>query len=482
MPINKKLGIFLCVASGAKENIFLDLQTNKTYKLLSDYKKYIQIFSYFGGIGIRKNLDSCQWDMTGLPLELTFCPFKFHDGKFDLSQYNQNWFDIQKQTITIDSSFGMKTQLSILDWCGLMDNFCGQYNPWKNNHQNFWSFEQTEAWPYVEAYIRKIWAELGGFENVIFEPVNEYRGGLEFIIKLFRLFKQLKIPANRLTMGADICDDQIIAKRLVGEQESQTGYMLPELIKPKIEEIYGDNDTLLIQREIHGCLPGNNHTKFFTYSWSQYKIFCRLSTDGIQEKLSPEQLKQLVIEIFSSTKTPLPWNEPISHVVEFCPTTTDIEYLKSVVSAMADGYKEVYGHYPENYHKYPEIPEEKPEITIEFSADKTEITQWERIILNWKIDWKPKDLLKPIITSNFMSFSENYNDTVTFPNELPIHEIGNHIYWIEASIGDVRVRKELTIIVKPKPDKRHHPWCHLKTWNFKAFFKCLFGKCPDGEK
>jgi hypothetical protein len=81
----------------------------------------------------------------------SYLPYIYHNGKFDLNQINQKYFDNLHLMVKIANDYNIKFYISIFDRChGMMS-----HSPWKNNHQDFNGFYDLPD-EYLHLYLKKI--------------------------------------------------------------------------------------------------------------------------------------------------------------------------------------------------------------------------------------------------------------------------------------------------------------------------------------
>ncbi|MBI2302008.1 MAG: hypothetical protein HYU66_24150 [Armatimonadetes bacterium] len=123
----------------------------------------------------------CPWPRTGQA--------GAHDGlgKFDLSRYDDAYFARLKDFLTEAGRRGIVVEYTF--FCPLYDESLWQVSPMQagNNVQGIGSFASTELYTLrhpeltavQEAFVRKVVAELAGFDNLYYEICNEpYFGGI----------------------------------------------------------------------------------------------------------------------------------------------------------------------------------------------------------------------------------------------------------------------------------------------------------------
>ena len=159
---------------------------------LEQFKQYIDVLASNRINYIRLWLISNFWGQI---------PYKKRaDSKYDLTQFNDELFNLTKKAISYANSKGIIVCLAIFDECGLKqgeDRW--EKHPWnaknnvngfiKNSRDGVPDFFRQEYVKYHYMLVDKVMEEFGSLEGVIFEVMNEGSGGYRWeseIIKRLR--------------------------------------------------------------------------------------------------------------------------------------------------------------------------------------------------------------------------------------------------------------------------------------------------------
>ena len=120
-------------------------------------------------------------------------PGNAHDGrlKFDLTQYNQAYFDRMRSRIIDAKDRGMYVSIMLFDGWSLYDKGSNGYDPWLDHPYNpinnvngvnggikaFDTLSNSTVTALQEAYIKKVIDTVNDLDNVLYEICNESDGG-----------------------------------------------------------------------------------------------------------------------------------------------------------------------------------------------------------------------------------------------------------------------------------------------------------------
>jgi len=132
------------------------------------FENYVWPLSY-AGCDIWRDLPWSVWGVSRI--EDVFCAFGITDGKFDLSKWNEEWFEITRQKIIIKNRYGIKHSQE-LTCANELTGPEAVYSPWCNNIQGIKNFYEAAADVYLKAFIEKCIVEFAGLD-VVYGQGNE---------------------------------------------------------------------------------------------------------------------------------------------------------------------------------------------------------------------------------------------------------------------------------------------------------------------
>jgi len=123
----------------------------------------------YDGCDIWRDLPWSVWGVSNI--EDVFCAFGITGGQFDLSKWNQEWFDVTKQKIIIRNLKGIRHHQE-LTCANELNGDESAYSPWVHNIQGIKSFYEAAADVYLKAFIEKCIVEFAGLD-VVYGQGNE---------------------------------------------------------------------------------------------------------------------------------------------------------------------------------------------------------------------------------------------------------------------------------------------------------------------
>lgn len=220
---------------------------------LEQFKQYIDILASHRINYIRLWLISNFWGQ--IPYK------KSIDGKYDLTQFNDELFTLIKKAISYANSKGIIICLAIFDECGLKEGKDRwEKHPWnaKNNVNGFIKnfrdglpdFFRQEYIRYHYMLVDRVMEEFGSLEGVIFEVMNEGSGGYIWESKII---KRLREKGARYILSSAYKDAEKIISLV--DFYSPHGIVSPRDIREsefKGEKIIYDNDGWTRCKDIYG--------------------------------------------------------------------------------------------------------------------------------------------------------------------------------------------------------------------------------------
>jgi hypothetical protein len=326
----------------------------------------------------RSNISACSSEHGTLPsLKATY-----RQHKFDLSEFNKDYFKILKQLVKIANLYNLTVCFCLFDTCGFHKlGLTKEYihlNPFHNNVQGVKHFIPGKKW--AIKYVYKVLSTLGGL-NVMYELCNEYsyldrKAATEFAVEVFSIFKNQDIPAELLSYGACVVPPY---DHTILQAEMKAGRNIGR------EDLYGEDGKYKIFRPVHGMCTGKSLEHIWHYFWLSFFI----SNDGDYwngdhcDHIKPRPERNRPTSGVMAAKV----NECISNykyhtegklIFEHCPKNFSKSCQVPKLKAMVNVYNEKFGLKPPNWHKYkykyyepeeiekpppppPVIPEEDPE-------------------------------------------------------------------------------------------------------------------------
>jgi len=105
--------------------------------------------------------------------------FDFYTGKFNLDEWNVNFWDEFQNFLTACKDFGIVPFIRIHDWCSIKNSELAKYYCFLNNVQGFTSVYDAGLYPYYSILNARILKELkdAGVEQFFIIPMSECDGG-----------------------------------------------------------------------------------------------------------------------------------------------------------------------------------------------------------------------------------------------------------------------------------------------------------------
>ena len=157
--------------------------------------------SSYNGMNATRILPSVPFD--DVELKKVFSPFKFHNGKWDLKQFNIEYFKIIELMVQIANKYGLVFYFDLADECQQHVPTARKASAWRNNHQGIESFQ--ESVPLWIEYVNKILTILRKYDVIISlgnEIVPRVKDTRNWVDATWREIRKKGIPAERCSYGA----------------------------------------------------------------------------------------------------------------------------------------------------------------------------------------------------------------------------------------------------------------------------------------
>jgi hypothetical protein len=333
------------------------------------------------GINGKRMLPYAGWLLNGMQTaEECLTPYILENGKFNLDKRNPSYWPIVKEILAIFKFYNVEMIYCLFDNCQYWHN--PTWACWANNVQSLENYMQDIA--RSKLWAQEVVSEIGGFDNVLFEVVNEgvEWGGIPNAKNWFRtIFGALKdggIDADRVSVGTNLERGNYLGN---GEFKGDTN--LQEWCKSVAEEIWGEKPAWGVYLPVHGVTgdvkqwnynniwhnaPELTFGQFYhqpMWYWAQNSAVPRrfyLSNDGLKDKDSVqarETWKQMCGDAMKNYQLIHPVT---GHKLVFemeCDGAMDIRI--EGVKKMAEG---IGVQNLVNYHKIVYEPEVPPECKI----------------------------------------------------------------------------------------------------------------------
>ncbi len=351
-------------------------------------------------------LSHAPWAEHPYGLSSVFQPFLMNADrtKFDPSGYNSFYFPVLRRFMEIFLSYKIKTNLCLVDNCGLAGNY-DRFNPWENNVQGIRSFYERAAWPLVKRFFEKCVDEFGivspGLVAKVKAAFSKTNLDLRVSfgnecqkIQMVDLVREAMLPVvvarkldfKKLSYGAIM--EEVEYKPLppgwtpTKEQPKWDYYPgmagTVDWLKKLVADTIGEDAKFKIWKECHGIggkgyprIPNRLHQVI--YWWlrkdrASAKIRVRLSNDGVFDGNS-----LCDVEVDGKVTKRRPSAERMAEIIALCkpyandisfehlPKTKDLECIQATLRAM---YMAMTGATPVEKWHYEEpapVPEPQPE-------------------------------------------------------------------------------------------------------------------------
>jgi hypothetical protein len=306
-----------------------------------------------------------------------FSPYLLVGDRFDLNQWNPEYFKVWKRVFQICNEYAVTPVLEFTDNCQI--NGPWKVNsPWYTNLQNIYSFYGPEAYGYVKLWMQKCFAEFGF--TIGYGECNEGTPNIVGLVDnvINPTFKEQWVGDFK---PAPFCYGACA--------EPGNTHSTLDILKGKASIAFGDDISLKIYRPSHGCK--NVTDPHFTWPidmWGQtHPIATGWSDDGVmdgdslcdwttyngrtQTRPSAEAWKEMVK--FAVTDK---WNDLLLWFEHSAKNQDDWGCQVNTFVAISSAIFEVNGYWPMNWNRWPEPT--PPECTI--GQTKT-ITCWDGSVI-----------------------------------------------------------------------------------------------------
>jgi hypothetical protein len=312
-----------------------------------------------------------------------FCQFAYVNETqgWNLSAWNENFFDITRAAIEIINDLGMTAFYCLADNCELFNNQKNRvFSPWVSNTHTgpeIKSIYDTAAYPHWSAFITKCISEFSGldiiwslgneminksFRELVSGPNHTISGGV-----VFPLIDSGALVPNKMTYGAILVD---MTYDPVTKEYTETPFSTLDLIKKDVGVAFSDEVKLSIYKEIHGCgrklIPADSNRPYGcsvdqAISWWHGPIRKIFSDDGVRDgesttdvesdgthKLSAAQWQAMALYILSRCSAS---SNARDHLVNFehLPSNQSDTVQAATFKAISTAYHERFGTWPKNY-------------------------------------------------------------------------------------------------------------------------------------
>jgi hypothetical protein len=246
----------------------------------AEYRKHMKAVSEAGANAVRHLPYGGVWWTAdrGYGKKGQLSPFTFvsEASGWNLSSWNETFFDLMRDVIEIENSLGMTTFYALSDNCEYAGAY-KQYSPWVSNTHGIHSIYEAAAYPHFQAFIQKCQSEFAGldvmwplgnemhnpaFRNLVSGTTHDHTGGA-----VFPLIESSALDPNKLTYGADMFPDMAFLGPGNYEEHPPT---VQDLVKSDVGAEFGDPAKLNIYKEIHGCGKNDILSSAAEFPYSPY--------------------------------------------------------------------------------------------------------------------------------------------------------------------------------------------------------------------
>jgi hypothetical protein len=268
----------------------------------------------------------------------SYLPFTFHDGKFDLEQINQKYFDNLRIMVKIANDYNIKFWISVFS----RPHGIYSHSPWRNNHQDIKSFYDLPD-EILHLYLKKIVdaCKMAGVDS--HGKKIRFNSGYEIVNEPF----SDKFPAFAVKVARYLRKRGISNRDIMGGVECMPLDNKRDVLYKRAMRKAGLYDRLKQLRVVHNIVK----TNFFENHWKiqKHKPGHWVSPDGDKPKPGEDWFRRKLIVFFHHRKLKRNTFFKNNSAIEFININNDFTGVRGISNAVYN----YTGEWPENYGKFP---------------------------------------------------------------------------------------------------------------------------------
>lgn len=347
-----------------------------------------------------------------------FHPFAASGEGWDLSKYNQNWFDVMKRAFQIVNRPDPKVKKGALVSFELLDN-CQVNGPWRtlspwhNNVNGVDTFYSNKAYSFVDKYIEECYKQFSGLAiefgacnegaagirelcAAVINPVLKRHGKWPFIFG--DTFKPFYSSAEEATckrilslvgLDGDVVKDSrkvvendelwnqlnSVEQKVILDMSNTKTIVDMDLMKVDLGRLWGASSGVEYKpwKASHGCTNSKDDQYIYPLRyWKGSPFYIMFSDDAVFDGESPCDWN-VDVKTGKRYNRPGPeWSDMVTNAIakknggglwfEHTPERADVKCQVKTLKIMAEAFKKATGKYPSNWMAFSKPVKDDPII------------------------------------------------------------------------------------------------------------------------